>query len=109
MEKSMQAWTVLYKVTHKFDTDRNADATVYTFTTNAPSREDAIRQLKISRYVKVGNKRFCRKFRVVDAYTVKHGEGMCTCDYCKKNPTMARKVTVLKSRMPGWMKKSYTR
>ena len=113
MKKSMVAFTVLYKVSHKFDTDRSADPTVYTFTTLAISREDAIHQLQVSRYTHVkGSKRpvrFVKKFKVVDVYTTKHGEGMCTCNYCKMNPTMARKVTVLKSKMPGYMKRSYTR
>ena len=106
---TMNSFTVLYKLQHRYDTDRSADPTVYTYVCNAIDREDAIRQLKVSRYTRVGSKRFCRRFKIVDVYTTKHGEGMCTCNYCKMNPTMARKVTVLKSKMPGYMKRSYTR
>lgn len=105
---TMNSFTVLYKLQHRYDTDRSADPTVYTYVCNAIDREDAIRQLKVSRYTRVGSKRFCRRFKVVDVYTVKHGEGVCECKWCATHPPPSRKVRVIKSRMPYWVRRLHT-
>jgi hypothetical protein len=87
---------------------RNTDHTVRTFTCAAVDETDAIRQLSLHRTFIINvdgyNVKKVNPFRVITAF---HGDGIsrCTCNYCKKNPSFAPKVTVLKpAKMPRWMR-----
>jgi hypothetical protein len=106
--KEIKGFTVEYKSVNKFAPveGRFVDPTVYTFTCGAVDAEDAVRQLTISKRYRVDGKSRTRRFRVVRVYTG-DGVGHCDCKYCQSNPSMSRKVRVIPSKMPSWMKRSF--
>ena len=106
--KEIKGYTVLYKSVNKFAPvdGRFADQTLYTFTCGAVDVEDAVRQLTLSKRYRVDGKSRTRRFKVVRVFTG-DGVGHCDCKYCQSHPDMSRKVRVLPTKMPRWMKSSF--
>jgi hypothetical protein len=104
-----KSFTVLYKNVDKFQPadGKSQDMSVYTFHTDAVDSNDAVRLFKASRMYSVGGRTHYKRFRILRAFTG-DGVGFCDCAYCRKNPSMSRKVRVLKSRQPKWMTRSFT-
>jgi hypothetical protein len=108
-------FTIQYRNGKNF-TAKNADLNLFTFKCAATSEKDAIRQLELSRAYSIeetkgGKMRRSFKVRRFTVVRVFHGDGIhrCTCDYCKKHPDMAPRITVIPAKQPGWMKRNYFR
>lgn len=100
-------FTVLYKTVRKFDTDRTADPTVYSYTTAAVDAKDAVRQLKASRAyrVQLNDGRFALRFRSFKVVEVISGERVKS--FTNYWGHADRKVVVLKARQPRWMSRNF--
>lgn len=109
--KSLKDFKVLYKNAVKFNCGKSVDDTILTTTVLATDEKDAERKFHMSRMYTTRNEkgRVAKRFRRYTVVRVYHGDGIrrCTCEYCKKNPTMAPAIRVLKSRQPAWMKRNF--
>jgi hypothetical protein len=108
--KSMKDFKIIYKNSVKFN-GRSVDDNVFTVTILATDAKDAERKFHMSRMYTTtnANGRVAKHFRRYTVVRVYHGDGIryCTCSYCKKNPTMAPAIRVLKTRQPAWMKRNF--
>jgi len=91
---------------------KNFDPNLLTFKCAAVDESDAVRLLRHSLRFSTKNAKGkvthrTRRFKVV---RVCHGDGIkrCDCAYCKSNPRFAARVTVIPSRKPRWMNRSFT-
>jgi len=107
--KTETPYTIYFKNVDKFQPvdGKSQEVAIHTFECLATDHGDAVRQFKMSRRYTIDGRTHFKRFRVVRVFTG-DGVGHCTCGYCRVHPDMSRKVRVLKSKMPGWMKKSFS-